>query len=75
MIGHFTGETSALLLPKAMQILRQLGRERQVASVKAFDLANAGPGNLGVIEDLHLSIREDNHWFLPRSAEAQPVAA
>jgi hypothetical protein len=49
-----------LSLPKTLQVLRQLRRERQVACVEAFDLLNAGAGILGEVEDVDLALREND---------------
>jgi hypothetical protein len=54
------GTNFQCLLPKTLQVLRQLGRERQVAGVEAFDLLNAGAGVLGEVEDVHPALREND---------------
>ena len=48
--------TPRLLLPKALQILRHLTRERQVLGVEAFNLFHACSGIRGEVEDVHLAV-------------------
>ena len=48
--------TPRLLLPKALQVLRHLARERQVLGIEALDLLNARAGILGEIEDVDLAV-------------------
>ena len=51
----YSNSALRLSLPKALQVLRQLRRQRQVAGIEAFDLLNAGAGVLGEVEDVALS--------------------
>ena len=47
-----------LLLPKTLQILRHLARERQVLGIEAFNLLNARASILGEVEDVDLAVAE-----------------
>ncbi len=48
--------TRHLLLPKALQILRHLSRQRQVPGIEPFDLFDACAGILGKVEDVDLAM-------------------
>ena len=45
-----------LLLPKALQVLRHLTRQRQVLGIEAFDLLDARASVLGEVEDVDLAV-------------------
>src|SRR5271168_141610 len=49
-----------LLLPKTLQVLGHLTRERQVLGIEALNLLNAGAGVFGKVEDVDLAVREND---------------
>lgn len=44
------------LTPKALQVFHELGRNRQVTGVEAFNLVDTGVGILGEREDVYLAL-------------------
>ena len=48
------------LLPKALQVLCHLFRQRQVFCVEPFDLIDRGPSVLGKVEDVHFAMAIDD---------------
>ncbi len=47
-------------LPKALQVLCHLFRQRQVFGVKSFDLIDRRPSVLGKVEDVHFAMAVDD---------------
>ena len=47
-------------LPKALQVLCHLFRQRQILGVKPFDLIDGRPSVLGKVEDVHFAVAIDD---------------
>ena len=45
---------------EALKISRHLRTQRQIASIEPLDLLDAGPSVLGEVEDIDLSVAEDD---------------
>jgi hypothetical protein len=61
-------------LPKALQVLRHLFRQRQEPCVEAFDLIDRRPSVLSKVEDVHSPLAvDDPHTNRRMTQGAKPV--
>jgi hypothetical protein len=49
-----------LSLPEALEVSGHLARQRKVARIEAFNLIDAGARILGQVEDVHLTMAQNN---------------